>query len=217
MLYCGLMLTALFGASPVLAAGTLDQDFTPGIYTLNIPADGTSSLAARVQTFTVGIDGVLGSVDLVLREGSEFQGTLFAEDVEVEIRATALGIPTDTVLGTVSRPRSELGPLTGAEPLVEFDFSPLGISVQTGDVLAIYLTNASSGMWRLGAPEFEYLGGALFIETDPGVWLDASSLGDFGFRTSVVVPEPSTALLMGLALAVSLRRRVGVKRSPSAS
>ena len=183
-------------ASPAAGAPILDQQAEVG----QSAAFGLSELT-RAQTFTVGVDGVLDSVELLLRDS----GTK-----TFEIHATTGGVP---VLGSTPLASVSVTFAAGLASWVAIDFSSFAIPVSVGDVLAIVQPGALpvGGFWWAGGGG--YAGGTLYstIDSSPGAYVAFPSL-DFNFRTYVEAPEPAAGLLAAVAALLLLAGRRG--RSP---
>lgn len=165
---------------------------------------------SRAQTFTFEQTGVLREIRLELFDqprDSLGVGPL-ADSIVLEVRATENGVPlgTQSVLGAVVLQRVELD-LAGFDPLT-FDFTPLGISVASGDVLAFVLPPGSGGALL---EETSRSGGSSFIARDFGDDFEDRGI-DYDFEI-LVVPEPTPALFIVLGLAY-LSRRVGIYAPP---
>jgi len=183
-------------ASPAAGAPILDQQAEVG----QSSAFGLTELT-RAQTFTVGVDGVLDSVELLLRGSAT---TTF------EIHATTGGLP---VLGSTPLASTMVTFTAGFASWVAVDFSASALAVSVGDVLAIVQpggTSTGSGLWWAGSAG--YVGGSLYATNDvsPTAYVEFSSL-DFNFRT-YLVPEPTAGLLAAVAALLPLAGRRG--RSP---
>ncbi len=182
-------------ASPAAGAPILDQQAE----VRQSAAFGLSELT-RAQTFTVGVDGVLHSVELLLRDSATRT---------FEIHATTGGVP---VLGSTPLASVSVDFAAGFASWVAIDFSSFAIPVSVGDVLAIVQPGASpaAGFWWAGGGD--YAGGTLYSTTDPspGAYVASPEL-DFHFRT-YVTPEPAAGLL---AAVTALLLLVGPRgRSP---
>lgn len=96
----------------------------------------------EAQTFTVGMTGTLLRVDVMVGRDPEFAPGKQARDLEVEIRRTADGLPTNTLLASVRVEPGDI-PVVPDPPLnpgfLEVDFSARGLRVTAGEVLAIAL------------------------------------------------------------------------------
>lgn len=198
-------LFALFAALvPLLAAQAapvLDQEYVAaGSNTLVI-----SSNQPLAQSFTVGLDGILDSVEVqVFRTGTSTTGTVTLSILEVT------GGVLGAVLTSVTRPVTDLA--TSAAFLL-FDLDDLDVDV--GDTLAIRMVsdtpgggNCTPACWTGDFPG-GFAGGTGYV-------FDTPNQRDFGFRTFIEVddvsevPEPSALGLIVVALAglgfASLRR-----------
>jgi len=164
----------------------------------------------RAQTFEVGKDGLLTSVEVLIARGSSTTEALL-----FDIRTTNSGDPTEgdsgpNVLFSASIDAADIGTTFG---FFEIVLGVDALDVETGDVLALVLrsedSNNNAYQWK-GTSSDGYSGGAAFDRMFGGDWGD-TFFADAAFRTHVDVtstPEPSTLVLMGLAVAgIAWRRR----------
>jgi len=190
----------LAGPMPARAVVILDQD------NMQLFLDEFSSFTAldnspfgRSQTFTVGVSGILDSVDIVVFGAMPL--------VSIRIIDTSGAVPIGGAVGSavlaVSTVFSELG-----NNIFRFDLSNANLHVNVGDVLAIepIATNFDRevGWWR---SLDGYSGGSDFFfnaEFDFDSWTMNPTPRDSAFRTFVdttqQVPEPGTLALLGLGL-----------------
>ena len=178
----------------------------------------------RAQTFTVGIAGQLSRIDLEIAYITTIPPT---RGLNLEVRTTTGGVPTNTVLATVLLPAASVPPspteLHDPYPFASFDVSSAGLVVSPGEQLAIVLTTESESPsfygWHANDINQDpgqlvaYDGGVQFFflgeNPDPGDWnkLD-DEFSDLGFRTYVaIIPEPSTLALATCALLGLVGRR----------
>ena len=203
----GLVSTAKFAEAALI----LDQ--SQGT-TLPPPAFGgpiRNDFIDIAQTFTVGLGGILGRVEVALSRLVDTAGPL-----NVEIRSTIAGLPDPLSASVVAE-----GVLTAADVPNGPQFAFVGVDllsenfvVAPGDVLAIVLrsdTTAGGYFWAF-TPGDPYAGGhGFFRNHTPGTEPFLIGGGDHFFRTFVApVAEPaSTALIVfGLAMLGFARRRV---------
>lgn len=166
------------GVGHLSAAAIPDQSFVPINH-----LGGLEVTASQIdaQTFTVGVEGLLTRVDLI---GVNHHRCFATENLVVELRATAGGVPTSTILASRVLLPASIPTVSGT---VTVDFSATPVAVQVGDVLAIVLRSnaAPSGCtyaWDGDVPG-TYAGGGSFISFDGITWFDTPR--DMGFRTFV--------------------------------
>ncbi len=203
------LLVVLIFSQSASASLILDQEhWTPDISAWARISDGATF--GRSQTFTVGRDGFLDSVDVQHTQTGEF--TL------ARILATANGMPIGGSAGSVVLATSSI--VRNAGSVFTFDFGEAFLAVNAGDVLALELFGTPNANW-VGQKIFEgtgpvgYAGGdSYFFNTDFGIsnWEPASF--DQNFRT-YTVSEPVSLALFGLGLAgVVVQRRQRGSRLP---
>jgi len=189
---------AMVGAGAALpshAAPVLDQSFLGGSASVSGDVD-------FAQTFTVGVAGILSSVEL------EIFGSANTE-VTIDVRGTtSLGVPSlsdnladQLARATISAPGTQL-------PLTNINILSFEIAVHSGDVLALVLHGINVHNWLLGLGEdATYGGGQAFLREGPSwktwgeVFHEPGTPADFHFQTFVApVPEPGTAAVLVIAL-----------------
>ena len=197
--FLAILVTTLPG--PAAALPILDQEYDPtidrllGIGQVEGQADPDIDLA---QTFTVGITGILTSVEVLIRRESGI-----TEDLLFDIRTIAGGVPTEADAGANVLANTSLSaagiPL--ASEFVSVDLSSFGLAVTAGEVLSIVLQSDGANpayLWS-GTAADGYAGGGTFRRflSIPATWGTTGAASDLAFRTFVEpVPEPSTALLL---------------------
>lgn len=237
---------AALGLATTASAATVDVDnlllgpFGTGVSGLGalsatvIPGSPRTNFA--IQTWTVGLSGILAQVDLFGGVGSAYStdGVIYdgggPSDFEFDVTLTILGG------GTVFQPGTEvLGAVTRrASDIVNFGVTSFDVSA-----LDIYATAGTVLTWRMsveacpttycvqnwanwndftavgGGSTNGYAGGAAFLESDGVTYYYGPQ--DLNFRTSMTVPEPTSWALMiaGFGLAGSaLRRRRTAATAP---
>lgn len=154
------------------------------------------------QTFTVGVTGVLQSIELSLRGGDNP-----VDDLVLELLDFSGGdISTASSLGSTSVSLASLGsaPSMLSESSITaslIDVSSLNVGVVSGDALAFRLSSAAQ-LPSLYAARISlsdtYAGGSYFVGTT------FLSTADAAFKVfvepSVAVPEPETLSLLGAGL-----------------
>ena len=199
---------------PLMASPVLDQFQLDGTEQ-NQAIHSTRDVG---QTFTVGIAGLLASIELSLFESGS------GGDLTVEILDMSAGsISTAPILGSVAIPETALGPSpttlsSGSTTATLIELSSLGIGVDVGDVLAFRLTSTRileppTNIYAIRTAVFSdlYGGGAYFVGN---TFIE----GDAAFKTFVTVtavPEPTTLLLMAIGLAgiAATRQRLRAYRN----
>ncbi|MEM9481686.1 MAG: PEP-CTERM sorting domain-containing protein [Verrucomicrobiota bacterium] len=164
-----------------------------------------------VQTFTVGIGGLLTSVEVQVQQGDV--PDVPTDDLVMTIRPTTAGVPDfSQSFGSVSLPATTIPPFDNftSGPFTSFDVSGLNIMVSPGQVLAIDLSYPTgTGSYFIYDAEVPiYAGGSTFVlGVADGFFADTGR--DSGFRTTVLIPEPSSLLMLGFGALVLFRRRRG--------
>lgn len=200
-------LAAMAGAQ---AAPVLDQSFVPG--PLGIQARAgivNSTIEYKVfQSFSVGIAGVLTSVDIYVESnGSPTQNLV--------LDVVSTGDPLGAALASMSVAPAAV---SGSGGFVSFDLSAANLAVNVGDLLSIRLSSAQDFTGNvneyvaIGNTAGGYAGGqGQHWNSTTGF---TSPSWDFYFNTwvddaAIQVPEPSALLLAGLALGLAgvARRR----------
>jgi hypothetical protein len=167
------------------------------------------------QTFTAGLSGQLLWIELGI-SGMDGPPTYPST---VEIRTTASGLPTGTILGSVFLPA---GFDFGWYPV---DFSSQNITLTAGTMYSIVVWNDEAPLPGIPSTDFiqtdwdsaSYPDGQFVVNTGSGwqVFTEWPGPGDAQFRTWLdvngvnVVPAPGAMLLAGLgsALVTWLRKR----------
>lgn len=179
----------------------LDQAWLPSPIDVGLVIQNTQTVA---QVFRIEHPGQLAAVDVLIgccRFGQP------DNDLIAEIRTTAQGIPTSTVLASLTVPPADLA--VDAFAFERIDLRPHLLQVHHGDVLALVLSSVDPVLPGGGinpyawAGQGGYPGGIAYVERGNG-FLPTS--WDMGFRT-YLVPEPSTLCAIGLLLAGVLHTR----------
>ena len=182
----------------------LDQQHLPPPEGFGGPGSTSASITfpdfgfRRAQTFTVGREGRLVRVDVLLA-GQNF------DSVGLQILDTVGAVPTFTVLGG-----SHSGSMA-ADGWLTFDISARGLGVRPGKTLGIELVSRTFGTW-LGHSPSAYPGGGDFFNNGEPFFLSNPDLDNF-FRTYVdsgsPTPEPPVAILtlLGMVFLLANRRR----------
>jgi hypothetical protein len=205
-----LLTSVFFQAKSVIAAPILDQSFDASAGGLSQAVFSGQELA---QTFTVGLDGYLDTVGLMLNR----QSATTSGDFTLNIFSTTSGTPDEA--GTLFFSQSySVFDLPGTGPFLytftDFDTSSANIAVSAGDVLAISVTHSGGNdnwlTWDSSATG--YSNGVAFSKNglSNNLWeSDSQTDVDRGFRTFVDttrvvtssdVPEPAVYSLLALGL-----------------
>ncbi len=164
--------------------------------------------AYQTQTFTVGVDGILDHVDVLLGAADPTAGSFTFE----LFATTATGAP-DYFSAPLATVNASYDLTSSSYAFSTLDFSSDNIAVSVGDTLAVVGVTgsgvATTGLpianW-IGADGDPYSGGAYYAAYigDPGTLLANGTEGyDLNFRTYVdtsVVPIPAAAWLFGSGL-----------------
>lgn len=194
---CVAMLLTL---TTVVAADTmsvvLDQSQETSNAAMAVYEDNTCA-----QTFVPGVSGTLDHIDVNL--GSAYPNTV---PVTVSVVETAVTVPSGDVLGSVCI--EDIGMKGG---WITFDFHSQSIALTDGTLYGIVVAadepistypGISWGYQSSGDP---YTAGACWWN-QPSGWMLAGTGADAAFKT-YMVPEPTTALLLGVGGLVALVKR----------
>jgi len=194
------------------SAATLDQSQTV--------IDGSSvgfkgGSFRRAQTFIAGLSGEMDRVEVLI---GQFSSLPPAGDPVMSLYAAPAGIPL-TLLGSVSTDNGVV-PVDNDIYLgnyVAFDFQPLHLDVQAGDIFAIVMDTelVDDLYFWMNKQNDPYPSGTALSQFGNGPWTPDSlvypDLGelDHAFKTYVnEVPEPATIILATVtSLAWALRRK----------
>ncbi len=204
---CGLLVSSS-------QAGTLDAHWTPGSPEGAYAIHNAQSAA---QTFTVENGGLLDRIELPVARNQNTTLPLQVELREIDphgaLRAS-FSIPAASV-------EMQLFPAT----FVGVDLGAQSFAVLPGQALAIVVTSATSGLsdddasysWEYSFSFPDYTGGIGDAWNLPfGDYSPHDLPLDFGFRAFVAVPEPSSLLLLGIALsAIGFRQARRLARAES--
>lgn len=200
--------------SSAQATVVLDQDYEPGIYnshaTINKDID-------HAQTFTVGITGILDSIDVYIQRSPQWSDPLL-----VHVRPTAGGLPLASDASSLAATSVPGAGIPTSPGFVSIDLSAANLLVTAGEVLAIVLQNntntgnISSGAYTWeghapsaggGNPALAYPLGQGYARTLTSPNWSQFTPSDRAFRTYVEIPLPGAVLLAApLILAVTARR-----------
>lgn len=194
----GIAAFALGGAANAMAI--LDQESSP-------PQDIDLGLSdgsgfGRAQTFTVGIAGILDSIDAAFVSTSSIPSP---STPSARIIATSGGTPIGGAGGSTVLAESSV--VSNVGDVFTFDFSLASLAVSIGDIFAIELFGDYRWQAARGFTTDDfYTGGSAFLfNTDFGVsnWTESANTIDANFRTYVTtaVPAPPSIALLGLGLA----------------
>jgi hypothetical protein len=209
------------------ATPVVDQSFIPpGTAAFTVPISNQfASFIDGAQTFTVGLDGTLASVELFIGFDTTQNGAI------VDVRPTVGGVPVENdalALASVFLPSSAIPQFP---EFASIDFSAFNVALHTGDVLALVIRGAIRGVddgefsWQ-GDEGDPYLAGAGFARTNAQLWTPSCGFGDcsisanradLGFKILVepqpaAVPEPTTLSVLGAGIIGLLALRSGRKR-----
>jgi hypothetical protein len=197
----------LLFAGIVQAAPILDQQHTPSG---NFPAFAVANDRTQIQTFTVGITGIVTRIDVqVSRE------PLTVENLVLSLWSTdAAGLPKARLATESVAPTDHAFTSTDPRPLIPLDLTAGAVEVTAGELLAIELnSNAANNppfneryLWEIGK---QYDRGTAYTRIGSFFFKQSE---DFHFGTFVTaVPEAGTLVLLstglGGLLAYGWRRR----------
>jgi hypothetical protein len=195
---------------------TQDQSFDPtGNVTVATSISGFNTTFERAQTFTVGVSGVLTHVDAYISHVVAPP----AGNAVLDIRATMLDGSPDPALppaGNLATAQAPIAtaPLSPNAAFVSFELDqpvPVVAGQKLAMVLHSTLTTAPWG-WH-GSINNPYPGGEAYarqIGFNNSQWENQSAIinnFDLGFRTFVVIPEPTCAAISLLLALCSVARR----------
>lgn len=199
------LLAALCAALP--AQAQFDVNYTPSPYTVSSGFDGNM---AKAQSFTVGANGYLARVDMLMSNNG------YSIPVYWDLRAMNGAVPVSANSAALASGSLDALSLPSSATFYTFDLSSFGIAVSPGDTFAFVLRGAEGNGNTAGGLYGTYVnafaGGRAFLGTISGgsvSWSTGYELYDYGIRTVVVVPEPATA---GLAAALAALAGVGLLR-----
>ena len=153
------------------------------------------------QTFIAGQNGLLSTVSLQLNRSDATEGALLT------IYNAENDTPTTTI-GSVPIPFSDIPNSNDrvTRTYAEVDVSSLGIDVSAGQELALVVTYDGEGspFWVNSDNPAAYENGRAMSLTTQHGWLPILIPRDQGFRTFVVIPEPSSVFLLTTSLMIGL-------------
>ncbi len=190
----------VLGALPAAAQGALVLDQSQEDVTFGFvvgdqdPADDFPRFAIA-QTFTAGLSGPLGKVELNLNRINLVEVPELP--ITVEIRTVSGLDPSTTVLATATIPASAI-PIAQAPAWVPATFAAPA-AVVAGTQYAIVAYTGSAYSWRASSEAGDaYTGGSRRVtDTVPFDWRLGCGLGctpDMAFRTFVDIPSPPVAV-----------------------
>lgn len=195
----------LFALPALLHAEVVDQYFEPSPVTNygSVLTDViTPSSVDHAQTFTVGTDGLLTRVDVLVRRGLDVQ-----EDLKFDIRTVSAGIPDSddgSALASAIIPWSIFPPPQMPAPFTDLIWVSVDLSVKTlpvieGQEYALVLqSNAGpvAGYEWGGAEGNQYTDGSGYFRVSDGAWTEdigaiTDTPIDWGFRTHLIPTPPA--------------------------
>ncbi len=218
-------LVCLFVSSAAArGAVVLDQVHEPSLQASVSGAGnvGAANTVAWGQTFTVGFNGKLSAVEVLINRQAVVTQPLLFDIRTIDGDVPSISDAGANILTGGSIPASSI-PAASSDDL---DFAELGwvqldlpdLPVTPGQVLALVLRSDDPGgeagltyYWAL-ANDPGYPDGQLASRSLSDPWSPSAGIGaDMGFRTYVdVVPEPSAMSLLACAALAGSRRRKGL-------
>ncbi len=182
-----IMLLVLASGAIAAQADTLDQQQTGAIIAQGIAGPSNMYPVSEAQTFTAGLSGWIGRVQLWVSGDDSDTGGL-----TVEIRTVSSGAPSATVLASTSVPAAAISSTGG---WAEADFSsPAPVSSGTQYAIVAYAGGSDVLGWysENGNP---YAGGEQYFSSasPPSSWTATTSSTDLAFREYVESSLPGTA------------------------
>jgi hypothetical protein len=211
--YAAMLITFGCWGTTARATVVLDQSYIPAPQFTGVTGFDDGDYVA--QTFTVGVGGVLDHVDVLMRQSPG------AGNLTLDIRPTSNGVPVENdalalFVGQINGALIPVFPPNNTFAWVTLDVSSANIIVTPGEQLAITARTAAgqSFGWAVsGVPV--YAGGDAYVRPLGFSWEltgEPSNVDyDYGFKTYVNTPEPSTlglAVFAGVLLTLSRRRVV---------
>lgn len=199
---------ALIAAASVLVAGSASAEIV--LDQATIPETGHTNFSGSVgwvvgpgglaQSFTVGVSGRLDHIALDVENATFLQAP--ASDIRFSLLDGSFGLLLSRDIAAANLPIFDFSGFDWSNVL-NIDLSSAGIDVVSGETLILKVSSLSEGnvasLWRAdnGVGIINYPGGQAYTYDVPPGFTGPVAIGnEFGFRTYVDVPEPSSWALM---------------------